>query len=84
MDLLVDVIVVITVIVVNITRVIRVRLPIRDRLDRLASFRFGGSDAVAQEVASTEDAHSEITHRHTYTFTQPLHTKAVPNQPSPW
>ena len=61
MDLLVDVIVqsVITVIGGNITRVIRVRLPIRDRLDRLASWRFGGSNAVAQEVASTEDAHGE-------------------------
>jgi hypothetical protein len=57
-DLLVKVIEVIRVIGgVAITGVIRVRLPIRDGLDRLASWGFGRSDAVAKEVAPTEDAH---------------------------
>jgi len=60
-DLLVNVIEVIRVIgVITITRVIRVGLPIRDGLVRLASWRFGRSDAVALEVAPTEDAHGEL------------------------
>ena len=61
MDLLVNVIEVIRVIGgITITRVIRVGLPIRDGLVRLASWRFGRSDAVALEVAPTEDAHGEL------------------------
>ena len=60
MDLLVDVIEVIRVIrVITTTGVIRVRFPIRDRLDRLAPWRFGRSDAVALKVAPTEDADGE-------------------------
>lgn len=60
MDLLVDVIEVIRVIGgITTTGVIRVRFPIRDRLDRLASWRFGRSDAVALKVAPTEDADGE-------------------------
>ena len=62
MDLLVDVIEVIRVIGgITTTGVIRVRFPIRDRLDRLAPqlWRFGRSDAVALKVAPTEDAHGE-------------------------
>ena len=62
MDLLVDVIEVIRVIGgITTTGVIRVRFPIRDRLDRLApqSWRFGRSDAVAPKVAPTEDADGE-------------------------
>jgi hypothetical protein len=60
-DLLVNVIEVIRVIGgITITRVIRVGLPIRDGLVRLASWRFGRSDAVALEVAPTEDAHGEL------------------------
>jgi len=59
-DLLVDVIEVIRVIgVITTTGVIRVRFPIRDRLDRLAPWRFGRSDAVALKVAPTEDADGE-------------------------
>ena len=60
MDLLVDVIEVIRVIWgITTTGVIRVRFPIRDRLDRLAPWRFGRSDAVALKVAPTEDADGE-------------------------
>ena len=58
MDLLVKVIEVVRVIGgITITGEIRVRLPIRDGLDRLVSWGFGRSDAVAKEVAPTEDAH---------------------------
>ena len=60
MDLLVDVIEVIRVIGgITTTGVIRVRFPIRDRLDRLSPWRFGRSDAVALKVAPTEDADGE-------------------------
>ena len=61
MDLLVEVIEVIRVIGgITTTGVIRVRFPIRDRLDRLAPWRFAGrSDAVALKVAPTEDADGE-------------------------
>ena len=60
MDLLVNVIEVIRVIgVITIAGEIRVRLPSRDGLDRLAWWGFGRSDTVALEVAPTEDAHGE-------------------------
>ena len=60
MDLLVKVIEVIRVLGgITTTGVIRVRFPIRDRLDRLAPWRFGRSDAVALKVAPTEDADGE-------------------------
>ena len=45
---------------VAITRVVRVRLPIGDRIGRLGPGRSGGSAATDQEVPSTEDTDREF------------------------
>ena len=44
----------------TITRVIGIRLPVRCEFSRLAERGDGGRAMVAEEVASTEDAHREL------------------------